>query len=207
MLCELLLAVTVSVDTMLAAAAYSGSGIRIPMRSAAVINAAGAAVLGLSLLLSDLLCGFISPEICRIAGFAVLTSIGTANVLKSLTRNAVRRFAGRELRLSAAGLMIRLYLDDTAADCDCSKSLSVREAAALAAASSLDSAATGLSSGICGIRPLYAVLFTFTVGTVAFFLGNKAGRKISSLPMDLSWTGGLFLILFAFLSYFKNLST
>lgn len=201
MLSEILIALTVSIDTMLAAAAYSGSGIHIPMRSAAVINLSGAIILGISVLLSDMLCGYISPEICRIAGFAVLTAIGTATVLKSITRSAVRRLAGREFRLSSAGLMIKLYLDDTAADSDYSKSLSVKEAAALAAASSLDSAATGLSSGFSGVSPLYSALFAFAAGAIAFFLGNKTGRKISSLPIDLSWTGGLVLIVFAFLSY------
>ena len=201
MLSEIIIALTVSIDTLLAAASYCVSGIHIPLKSAAVIDLSGALILGLSVLFSDMLCLFISPEICSLAGFAVLTSIGTATVLKSITRSAVKRLAGRELKLNRAGLIIRLYLDDTAADYDCSKSLSVKEAAALAAASSLDSAATGLSSGFSGIRPLYAAVFTFAAGALAFFLGNKLGRKISSLTIDLSWTGGLLLIVFAFLSY------
>ena len=54
MLQEVILALIVSFDTYLVAAAYCNSGIRIPLASAAVINLTGAAVLGLSLLLSDI---------------------------------------------------------------------------------------------------------------------------------------------------------
>ncbi len=96
---------------------------------------------------------------------------------------------------------MKLYLDDTAADRDHSKILSLGEAAALAAAGSLDSAATGLSAGLTDVRPLYAALFTFIAGTLAIILGNIAGKKISSMNRDFSWTGGVLLIVFALLSF------
>ena len=200
MLQELILALIVSIDTYLVAAAYCNSGIRIPLTSAAVINLTGAAVLGISLLLSDIAGNFIPAGLCRTLGLIVLTSIGVITVFKSLVRILVRRLSKNgelSLRTGSSGLVIKLYLDDTAADIDDSKSLSPAEAAALALASSLDSAATGLSSGTFGISPLRTALFTFIAGFAAIAAGNVTGKKISSSDRDLSWLGGVLLIAFA----------
>lgn len=200
MLNEVILALIVSFDTYLVAAAYCNSGIRIPPASAAVINLTGAAVLGLSLLLSDIAGCFIPAELCRTLGLIVLTSIGVITVFKSLVRILVRRLSQKgelSLRTGSSGLVIKLYLDDTAADIDNSKTLSPAEAAALALASSLDSAATGLSCGFCGISPVRTAVFTFAAGFAAIAAGSLTGRKISASERDLSWLGGVLLIAFA----------
>lgn len=200
MLQEVILALIVSFDTYLVAAAYCNSGIRIPLASAAVINLTGAAVLGAALLLSDIAGSFIPAELCRTLGLIVLTAIGVITVFKSLIRILVRRLSEKgelSLRTGSSGLVIKLYLDDTAADIDNSKSLSPAEAAALALASSLDSAATGLSSGFCGISPLRTAAFTFAAGFAAIAAGNITGRRVSASERDLSWLGGALLIAFA----------
>jgi putative sporulation protein YtaF len=197
---EVILAVIVSVDTYPVAAAYCNSGIRIPLTSAAVINLTGAGVLGISLLLSDIAGCFIPAQLCRTLGLIVLTAIGVITVFKSLVRILVRRLSCKgelSLRTGSSGLVIKLYLDDTAADVDDSKLLSPTEAAALALASSLDSAATGLSCGFCGISPLRTALLTFAAGFAAITAGNLTGKKISSADRDLSWLGGVLLIAFA----------
>lgn len=197
---EILLAIIVSVDTYLAAAAYCNSGIRIPAASGFIINLVGAAVLCLSLMLSELLGRFISPEVFSLLGFAVLTAIGVITIFKSLVRSLVRRLTEcRELsmKMGGAGIVVKLYLDDTAADLDHSKSLSPWEAAALALASSLDSAAIGISSGFSDIRPVFGAVSVFLAGFLAMAMGNLTGKKISSLNHDLSWVGGVLLIGFA----------
>lgn len=200
MLQEVFLAFIVSFDTFLVAAAYCNSGIRIPFTSVAVINLMGAAVLGLALTLSDIAGGFIPAELCRTLGLIVLTSIGVITVFKSLVRILVRRLSQRgelSLRTGSSGLIIKLYLDDTAADTDGSKSLSPSEAAALALASSLDSAATGLSCGFCGISPLRTAALAFFAGFAAVAVGSLAGNKIAASDCELSWLGGVMLIAFA----------
>lgn len=200
---EIFLALIVSIDTYLAAVAYCNSGIRIPPFSAAVINLIGAAVLGISLKFSEILGEFIPVSICRIAGISVLIFIGILTIMKSLIRSLVRQISERgelSLKMGKNPIVVKLYLDDTAADFDNSKILSAAEAAALALASSFDSAAMGLSSGFDNIRPLITSAFAFICGFMAIFLGNLTGRKISSLRHDFSWVGGVMLILFAFFS-------
>lgn len=198
------LALAVSVDTYLAAAAYSNSEIKIPPASAAVISAVGAAVLGFSLKLSELLGRIIPAGVCETAGLIILIVIGVITIFKSFIRSLVKRISDvgeLSLQMSRIGLGVSIYLDDTAADIDKSKTLSPTEAAALALASSLDSAATGINCGFSGINPLITSALALAAGFFAIILGGLTGKKISSLRHDFSWVGGALLIAFAVLSY------
>lgn len=204
MLSEIFLALTVCLDIYLAAAAYSNSDIKIPPISAVVISGIGAAVLGASLAFSGFLGNILPISALKTAGLITLTVIGMTAVFKSFMRRLVRRLSdGSELslKMNAMGIVVKLYLDDTAADIDKSKTLSVGEAAMLAAASSIDSAATGLNCGFSEIDPIAASLLAFAAGTAAILLGGLTGKKISSLNHDFSWIGGLLLISFAIFVY------
>ena len=200
---ELFLALIVSLDTYLVSAAYCNSGIKIPAASGAVINILGAAVLGLSIKFSEIMGNFIPANLCRRLGTVILVFIGAFILLKGLVRNLVAHLSEKgelSLKIKGSSVVLKLYLDDTAADFDNSKVLSIGEAAALALASSLDSAAIGLSSGMGEIDPAASSILTFLCGSAALLLGSLTGKKISSLHRDFSWLGGIFLIIFAFFS-------
>ena len=198
---EIFLAIIVSIDTYIAATAYCNSGIRIPISSALIINAIGAAVLGLSMRFSAVISNFASQELCQICGTILLTFMGAFIIIKSMVRSIARHISNKgemSLKMGKSSLVVRLYLDDTAADFDNSKLLSIGEAAALALVSSLDSAATGLGSGFSSISFVWASILTFICGFIAIFLGNLTGKKSASLNKDFSWAGGVLLIIFAF---------
>ena len=197
-------AVIISFDTFLFAAAYRSSGIKIPFFSVFVINFICAAVFGISIYLSSVAASFISVGFCRLTGTLIMVAIGILTMVKSLVRNAVKCLNDEKkvsVKMGGLNFVIKLYLDDTAADIDHSKILSPCEAAALALAGSLDSAATGFGCASVGINPVISAVFTFVAGCTAIFLGSLAGRKISSLGYDLSWVGGILLIIFAVVSY------
>lgn len=201
---EIFLAIIVSLDTYLAASVYSSSGIKISPPSAAVISLISAAILGISLKFSELLSAYIPEKICCICGLVILTAIGVITIFKSFVRSLVKKLSDKEsvsLKMSSLGIVVNLYLDDTAADFDKSKTLSLYEAAALALASSLDSAATGLNCGLIDARPLNVSVFAFIMGFIAVGAGSLTGRKISSPSHDFSWIGGVLLIIFAVYSY------
>ncbi|MBQ3138669.1 MAG: manganese efflux pump [Ruminococcus sp.] len=202
---EIILSVIISIDIFLAAAAYRSCGIEIPFSSTIIINAIGAFFLGISLIFSRLL-GIIIPEnICGICGFVILTAMGILTVFKSLIRNLVRRLSERgELSLhpGSSGIVVKLYLDDTAADFDSSKILSPKEAAALAIAASLDSVSIGLGVGY-EINPAISAIFAFIAGSLAILLGSLTGQKIASLNRDFSWIGGTALIIFGIFEFMK----
>ena len=198
---EIILAIIISFDTYLVAVTYCNRGIRIPLLSATVINIAGASLIGISLLLSDIASSFIPSGLFNTIGLIVLTSIGVITLFKSLIRKLVRRFSKDgvcSIRTWKDGLVIKLYLDDTAADIDGSKILSPAEATVLALVSSIDAVATGLSCGFCDISPFRTALFTFIAGFAAITAGNVTGKKMSASEHDFSWLGGALLIAFAF---------
>ncbi len=196
------LALIVSLDTYLAAAVYSNSSIKIPAASAFVISSISAAVLGISLGFSEILADLIPSGIFEFISLFILIGIGVLTIFKSIMRSFVRYLSDCttiSLKIKKLGIGINLYLDDTAADFDCSKVLSVKEAAALAIASSADSAATGLNCGFSSLNPIYTSLFTFIAGVIAISAGTITGKKVSSLKHDFSWVGGIMLIIFALL--------
>ena len=125
------------------------------------------------------------------------------NIAKSILRSVIRHISekdGISVKMGDLSVFVKLCLDDSAVDMDSSKVLSIGEAAVLALAGSFDSAATGLSCGGKDISALGAAAAVFICGAAALILGSLTGRKISSLNRDFSWTGGLFLILFAVFS-------
>ena len=199
---ELFLAVIVSFDLFLASAAYCNSGIKIPVSSSAVINIICSAVLGISLYLSGIIGNYIPTSVCSICESTVIISLGVLTISRSIARTIMKRIAERgevSLKLGKSPLALKLYLDDTAADIDNSKILTAGEAATLALASSIDCAAMGLSCGYDGISPVIASLLALACGFAAVRTGSLVGRKISTLNHDLSWVGGIMLILFAFI--------
>lgn len=206
MLRELLLSVIISIDIFLASVVYGSSKIKISLLSAAIISSVSAVIFGVSTVISGLLNLIISPEIFRIIGFIILTFIGTTAVLKSLFRGFVRRLSQRgELswKPGSAGIVIKLYLDDTAVDLDSSKTLSPLEAFTFALTAALDSAATGLSCGRCETDPAVSAVFALFTGFAAIFLGSLLGRRISSASHDFSWVGGAALIAFAIFDFVR----
>lgn len=199
---EFFLAFIVSIDIYLAAAACCNSGVKIPLSSAFIIDMFSAAILFISVTLSDIISGFITSHTIHIIGTVVLITIGSLNIAKSILRNIIRRISDRDgisLKMGELSVFVKLCLDDSAVDMDSSKVLSIGEAAVLALAGSLDAAATGLSCG-SDISAAGAAATVFICGAAALILGSLTGRKISSLNHDLSWTGGLFLIIFAVVS-------
>lgn len=197
---EIILALLVSIDIYLISVAYCNKNIRIPVTSAMLISGAGAVIIGVFLVLSDIISRFISVEVCHMMSFILLSAIGIVTVFKSVFRYAVRKLTKRgslSLKTDSGDLIIRLYLDDTAADTDDSHTLSAAEALSLALAGSLDCAGMGLSCGYNDVSAILTAVMTFAAGILAIVLGSITGKKISSSEHDFSWLGGAFLIAFA----------
>ena len=200
MLHEIMLSLAVCLDTFLVALTYGSRNIKIPHLSALTMGATGSVSLFISILLSSLLGLFIPQKLFSAIGAVVLCSIGFLSVFKSILRHIIKHLSESGdicIKMNSIGLGIRLYLDDTCADCDCSESLSVKEAAALSFALSLDSAAIGLSSGFLDISPLQTAVMVFVFGTGFVYLGFLCGHFFSCKGLDFSWVCGSLLIILA----------
>ena len=133
-------------------------------------------------------------------GFLLL--LGVTKLFDSSIKAYIRRHKAmkRDIRFSLSSLrfILTVYADPQEADRDASQSLSAGEAASLAVALSLDSLAAGIGAGVSRVGPLEAAAVAFFLGILAVLAGHAAGKRLAErCPSDLSWIGGLLLILLA----------
>ena len=198
-----LFAISVSVDAFTAAFAYGCKKIKIPLLSIHIINLICTCIIGLSFLFGNLLTQYISAWLAAGLSFGILFFIGITKLLDCITKAIIQKYTylNKEINLSLFNLkfILHIYADPEAADADVSKSISLREAAALAIALSLDGFAVGLGAAFAGVNGLAVILFTFFTGMIMLLLGGWLGNKTAcKLRLNLSWLAGIFLIGLAF---------
>ncbi len=196
MLKIILLIIAVCTDGFAAAVGIGAAGIKIPVRSAAVISFTGTLFLSCSVAFADAVKRVIPENVCGIVSFVLLLALGLFNLFQNFFRSLAERGKRNSSKPSAA----ELFFNGAAADADNSKSISVREAIALSVALSADSLVTGVSAGLGKVNlPLLSV-GTFAAGMLSIALGQRLGRKIvSSFRINLGWLCGAVLIVLAFL--------
>lgn len=195
MIKALLLTIAVCTDSFAAAAGIGGAGIKIPFRSAAVISLVGTFFLTASAAASEVLKLCINSELFGVLSFGLLFGLGVFNLFQNFFKGIISKKLDGDKNSPA-----KLFFDETAADADNSKSISVREALALSVALSADSVVTGISSGSLELNlPLLSAVCFFT-GVPAVLLGTLLGEKLqSALKINLGWLSGAVLIVLAFL--------
>ncbi len=197
-----LLVTAVSADAFAASFAYGMGGIRIPAASLAVITGISTAMLLLSLLLGWVLRPFLPPGLTRALSSGILLLLGLAKLFDCSLKAFLRRHTTVRREWKVAGFELRfilnVYANPEEADSDHSHSLSPREAAPLAAALSLDGLAAGFGAGLAAVNFLAAALLSLGIGALSVLLGSSLGRKAAQkLPLDLSWLGGVLLLILA----------
>lgn len=196
----LLLALASSVDAFAASFAYGTGRIRIPAASLLAASAICGATLALSVLLGRLAEPLLPEPATRFLSFALLLCLGLCKLFDSSVKRCIRA-RRREFRFSAGKLnfILQVYADPEEADQDCSRVLSPREAASLAAALSLDGLAAGFGSGLGQGSTWLALPLAFAATALAMALGCRLGRRVAERSQrDLSWLGGALLLLLAF---------
>lgn len=197
MIKSFLLTIAVCTDSFAASVGIGGAGIKIPFRSAAVISLVGTFFLTASAAASEALKLCINSGLFGVLSFLLLLGLGIFN----LFQNFFKEIISKKLRFGEEkNSPAKLFFDETAADADNSKSISVREALALSVALSADSVVTGISSGSLELNlPLLSAVCFFT-GVPAVLLGALLGKKLhSALKINLGWLSGAVLIVLAFL--------
>ena len=202
----LLLVLALSIDALIASLAYGANNIHIALAPAAVISGVGTACLGLSLLAGGIIRQAVPPAVCSGISFGLRFLVGLVTLFEGLFKNYLRRRRGaKQVSFEMQGIrfVLDVFLDETKADSDDSKDLSVRESLYLAAALSVDSLASGLGSGLSDIPifltiAIYAVI-QFIVVLAGFHLGKRLHGKTTP---DLSPLSGILLMIVAFTRLF-----
>ena len=206
MLVITLLVLAVCIDSFATSITYGIGKIKIPFHCTLLINIIGAAMLAASLMLADFISDRISINSIKILSGRLLFIMGAVNLFFPFIKSIFTHCKGKELTnfaLVKKSILLVIYLDETKADLDKSKSLSVKEACFLGVALSVDSLASGFSGGlgICQGYFIYGVLLCFFLGLIGINLGARIGRLISlrvSNRLDLSFLSGILLIILGF---------
>ncbi|MCL1862970.1 MAG: manganese efflux pump [Defluviitaleaceae bacterium] len=190
MIATIILATTISIDAFAAAFAYGSKKIRIPMVSMQVINLVCCIVLGAAMFFGHLIKPYLSEAVVTWVAFGILFSMGLVKLLDDIVKALIRRHRVKALEV---------YANPEVADTDESACLSPFEAVWLAVSLSLDGAAVGFAAVLVGINPWLLLALSFAVNMLAIMLGQKSGATLAKkLPFNISWVGGLVLIMLAF---------
>jgi len=200
----LVIAISISIDALAASFAYGCKKIKMPLHSLVIIALICTAVMGFSFAIGAVLLQYIPERGAAWLSFAILFSIGIVKFFDSITKSIIRHYTKfrKELNLSVLNfkLVLHIYADPEAADVDISKSISPKEATVLATSLSLDGFAVGIGAAIIGTNGWLLVLFTLVMSFFALLFGCWLGNKAADrLQFNISWLGGVILIVLAFL--------
>lgn len=206
MLESLILVSSLCIDTFVASIAYGTDRIKIPFASNIVINLVCSLFLAISLSLGSILKEFLSPGIASTLSFTLLFTLGILRLFESFFKTYVQNFsnlgAPLTFKLFDFKFVLEIYANETKADYDKSKNLTLKEAVYLAVALSLDSIAVGFGSSLVSINFFQILFLSFVIGVLSLFLGVCIGKKfIEKVDINLSWLSGSMLIFLAILRF------
>ena len=198
------IAASLSADSLAAGFAYGSKKIRIPMLSLQIINLICCGVIGAAMILGHVARPMLSEGVAAGIAFAVLFCMGLIKLADGIVKNLIKRRAlDRKINFSMFDVqfILHLYATPEAADADRSAHLSVGEAVALALALSIDGMAVGFAAVLAGVNPWALLAWSFVANTVMLVLGQRLGQRLAR-KFDISWLGGVVLILLAFWQLF-----
>lgn len=201
MLTIILIVGALSLDSLSASFAYGSGGIKIPVKSILIINVIGVVLFGTSLYLGYLLRPWLSETAVHVISAGILIVLGSIKIFESAIKNFIRKRkidSNVQFSLFNLNFILNIYADPLEADADQSRVISSREAFFLAVAISLDNMVVGLGAGLI-MSPGPILLIYLLINFLCLFFGVKLGNKIAKeIKYDLSWLGGVILILIAF---------
>ena len=203
----LLLVTALSIDAFLASFVYGSNRIQIPLTSVVTISGICSAVLALSLAAGGWISHYLPAKVTNSLCFAILLGLGFTKLFDCSVKAWISRHQDMkkfiQFHVFSISCILQIYVNPTQADRDASRCLSPGEAASLAIALSLDGLGAGFGAGLANIPYLAAILLSLAATVLAVVSGSLLGRKAAEkIQKDLSWLGGIFLIILAFLKFF-----
>ena len=196
-----ILVMAIGIDAFVCSFGYGTNKIRIPFRSAMVINLVCTALLGVGLIFGTAIGSLLPESMADWIAFTILFLLGISKIFDSAIKGVIRRHNGinKEVKFSllSLGFMLKVYADPKKADIDDSKELIPREATPLSIALGLDGLSVGFGVGV-GMTAIGALLIlglSLITGILLVLLGCFLGNRIvQRTALDLSWLSGAILI-------------
>lgn len=160
----LLLALALSLDSLMVGLLYGLRGIRLPWGAMGIVSLATALLLALSMASGRLLAAVLAPVLANRVGALILALVGLWITYQTIRTERSRRRVSAEappplrrvwrLRLGSVGVVIEILREPGAADLDRSGHINPVEALFLGVALALDSVAAGLGAAMTGFSPV-----------------------------------------------------
>jgi len=208
----IVIALSCSLDAFTAGFSYGSNRIYIPWRSAQTINIICTLTLGLSIFVGSKIVRFLPGRLAVFISFGILFILGMTKLLDSITKFMIRKHNRQfddciqkkyEFSMFNFRFILRLYADPEAADVDASKTLSAKEAVALAVSLSLDGIAVGFGAALGSVFAPAVIAASLIANTLAIRSGCWLGNRIARLTrFNISWVSGAILMLLGFSKLF-----
>lgn len=184
--------ISLSIDTFVCSFAYGVNKIKIPFKSAIIVNFICAVTMALSVFLGKVFAEFINETVAAWISFAALTLIGLLKLVGPQIKKWLANICKKPHKF------LKVVNDNTIADVNENKILSPIEAISLALALSIDSLAVGFSATISSGLSWQLVVAAFITDFIAINLGGLVGRKVfKNVKLNLDWLSGAILIVLA----------
>lgn len=182
-----LLALAVSLDSLMAGLLYGLRGLRLPWEAAAIVSLATGLLLAASMGAGGMVANWLPPALAHRVGAAILALTGVWITFQTVRSRPGAEPAARDraplhrvwrLRLGSVGIVVEILREPAAADLDRSGHINPQEALLLGVALALDSTAAGLGAAMTGFSPLglpvAAACATFALLTA----GSRLARRL-----------------------------
>lgn len=184
-----ILIILFTIDSFIVSMAYSTKKIKIPNKSLFIIASICSFSLLISLFLSSLISKITMFDLGKYISFIALIILGFYNMFQEEIKGI--------LKYRKKGKFLNIFLDETKADFDNSKILSLKESVFLSIILSLDSLLGGLSIGFMNYNILGVILLSFIANLFFIKSGLLIGEKLIKFNFDTSYVSGIILILLA----------
>lgn len=203
----LLLVIALSIDAFVASLAYGADRIKIPVRSAMALSIVSAFILLISMAGGSLISTLLPPYATTVLCFGLLFLLGISRFCEGLIKDFLKKHSnhvqGITFKFWDFHFILDIYMDNTRADQDHSKELSIKEALSLGIVLSLDGIAAGFGSGLVEVHYIETLILALLIGLFSILLGARIGEHIAqTTKWNISWLSGITLIILAFMKLF-----
>jgi putative sporulation protein YtaF len=175
----LALALTVSLDSLMAGVAYGARNIRLPLAAIAIVSLLSALTMYTSMTIGTMVGVALPSRVARMVGAVVLIALGLYAICRQLMpvgSTAPTQHSLPRRRVRAFGEVLSVWRDPLVADRDGSGGISPYEAVVLGMALALDAFGAGLGAALQGLPPIATASTTGMFNLLLLPLGLCYGR-------------------------------
>ena len=205
MISSLMLIIALCMDSFLVSLAYGIKNIHIPMRSIWLITSIETIVLGISFYGATKLYTVMNDEMCKYISAIIFLIIGISSIFQSTIKQYIRHHKGSiKIHFKEISIVFDIIMDETKADLDHSKELSMKEASYLAFALSFDSLISGFAYGIQPTTIFLVLLLNLGIGFIAIYAGFCVGHYYKKIGnCNFTWLSGVLFLFIAIMRFLK----